>query len=419
MAFIQKIYDTGLSQFVFYTKAVIDLVPSSGETTPNHSGVGNLVASTHVIVAETGATLEVQDEGSIITVNTRSFNFVGSGVTSVASNDDVTVTITGSGSLGAHAATHLSGDTDEINGDQLDIDYNPTTYTPSLAGGLSTQTYHLTSHLKGINDYLASIPSPGEVNTSSNVGTGLGVFKSKVGLDFQFKSLLTGYGIALSSGTDEVTISNKTAITTLTDGALVAINADNGPKYELTVAGNRTLQNPTNTAAGKTIEIIIKQDATGGRLLSFDSDWIPVGKNFQIAQKANAVSVIKATAQGLTPKWYYLIEHTEFTEITATQITSDQTAWNPEGKSFADFIRISSDLSSRALQGIIAPAQNVEKSFFKAVLVGTNNLVIYHEDSGASATNRIVTPTQANLTLSPNDTITFQYDYTSQRWRLF
>jgi hypothetical protein len=46
----------------------------------------------------------------------------------------------------------------------------------------------------------------GEVNTASNVGAGDGVFKQKVGVDLEFKSLVAGTGITLTPGTDDITI---------------------------------------------------------------------------------------------------------------------------------------------------------------------------------------------------------------------
>ena len=46
----------------------------------------------------------------------------------------------------------------------------------------------------------------GEANTGSNVGTGSGVFKQKVGVDLEFKSLVAGAGIGITNNTNDLTI---------------------------------------------------------------------------------------------------------------------------------------------------------------------------------------------------------------------
>lgn len=58
----------------------------------------------------------------------------------------------------AHASSHLSGAGDEIDGDRLDIDWNPTNYTPALVAETSSVD-HLSSHLKGIDDALGAVAS--------------------------------------------------------------------------------------------------------------------------------------------------------------------------------------------------------------------------------------------------------------------
>lgn len=61
-----------------------------------------------------------------------------------------------------HSSRHIRGAADEIDGDRLDIDFIPTSYTPTTTGtGISsvTSAQHLAAHLKGIDDAL-SVPGP-------------------------------------------------------------------------------------------------------------------------------------------------------------------------------------------------------------------------------------------------------------------
>jgi len=59
----------------------------------------------------------------------------------------------------------------------------------------------------------------------------------------------------------------------LTDQATIATDLDDGWNRTLTIAGNRTLGAPTHTKNGLSGVIVIKQDATGSRTLSYNSVW--------------------------------------------------------------------------------------------------------------------------------------------------
>ncbi|MDP1682724.1 MAG: hypothetical protein Q8L39_13255 [Burkholderiales bacterium] len=63
------------------------------------------------------------------------------------------------------------------------------------------------------------------------------------------------------------------AVIALTDGATITPDFALSNNYEVTLAGNRILANPTNIVAGQSGVIKIAQDATGTRTLAFGSYW--------------------------------------------------------------------------------------------------------------------------------------------------
>lgn len=62
------------------------------------------------------------------------------------------------------------------------------------------------SLISDANTITISSTDTGEVNTASNVGSGDGIFKQKTGVDLEFKSLIAGENISITSDTDAVTI---------------------------------------------------------------------------------------------------------------------------------------------------------------------------------------------------------------------
>jgi hypothetical protein len=82
---------------------------------------------------------------------------------------------------------------------------------------------------------------------------------------------------------------------TLTDGATVTPDFNAGFNFKWTIAGNRTLANPTNGKDGQSGTIKITQDATGSRVITYGNKWRFPGGSASggvLSTAANAVDMI-------------------------------------------------------------------------------------------------------------------------------
>lgn len=87
--------------------------------------------------------------------------------------------------------------------------------------------------------------------------------------------------------------------TTLTDAANITWDAQLNQVASVTLAGNRTLDNPTNMKDGATYILTVKQDATGSRTLSFGSAYkFPGGTAPTLTAAANAVDILTFVSDG-------------------------------------------------------------------------------------------------------------------------
>ena len=64
---------------------------------------------------------------------------------------------------------------------------------------------------------------------------------------------------------------------TLTDQATVTWDASTQDVCKLTLGGNRTLAAPTNSTTGQFISILVIQDGTGSRTVSYGTSWDFIG----------------------------------------------------------------------------------------------------------------------------------------------
>lgn len=103
-----------------------------------------------------------------------------------------------------------------------------------------------------------------------------------IGLDATLtdeRVLTAGAGITITDGgangpvTIAVAAPGSSTFVALVDAANIALDASLGENFQVTIAGNRTLDTPTNPANGQLIRVRVTQDAIGGRTLAFGAGY--------------------------------------------------------------------------------------------------------------------------------------------------
>lgn len=86
---------------------------------------------------------------------------------------------------------------------------------------------------------------------------------------------------------------------TLVDGANISWDMDDGGSADVTLAGNRTLDNPTNMVDGAIYRLRIIQDGTGTRTLAYGAAYLwPGGVAPTLTATAGAVDIITWLCDG-------------------------------------------------------------------------------------------------------------------------
>lgn len=103
------------------------------------------------------------------------------------------------------------------------------------------------------------------------------------------------------------TAAQRTTIVTLSDATNIAMDMDLGNDFQVTLGGNRTLDNPSNVTAGQSGSIRVIQDATGSRALAY-------GSYFKFS--ADTPPVL-STGAGSVDILHYKVWASDFIELSA------------------------------------------------------------------------------------------------------
>lgn len=146
---------------------------------------------------------------------------------------------------------------------------------------------------------LAVLDTVGTTNIEDNAVTTDKIADDAVTYDKIASATETSILTTNKSTANEYTKTQNFNATILTDAASISWDAEDNQVCSVTLTDNRTLANPTNTVDGATYILIVKQDATGGRTLSFGSNFKWAGGTAPtLSTDANAVDVISFVCSG-------------------------------------------------------------------------------------------------------------------------
>lgn len=100
------------------------------------------------------------------------------------------------------------------------------------------------------------------------------------------------------------------------------------------------------------------------------------------------------------------------TSVTPTQITSNQNNYSP--LTYDQNMRLSSD-ASRNITGFSLLQKAGQSNYI--FNIGSNNIVLKHENASSLAANRILSSTGSDIVMLPNDIVAIYYDGVISRWR--
>ena len=150
------------------------------------------------------------------------------------------------------------------------------------------------THVQAYDDDLAAIAAL----TTTPYGRGLLALADAAALKTAAGVPVKAAGADLRVMTDDAkfltakSVADAAALVALTDSATIAVDLSAGANFILTLGGNRTLGAPTNAKPGASGTILIKQDATGSRTLSYASGWLPFGSTPALTTTASAVDLL-------------------------------------------------------------------------------------------------------------------------------
>ena len=145
-------------------------------------------------------------------------------------------------------------------------------YAVALSATMATSIATANTRITSVSDYAVALSATLATSIANYLPLAGGTITGTVSAQ---EVDVSSIGIGTVAGAKRLTMSGAAVAqyASLTDGTSIAVDFNTAQNFIVQLAGNRTLESPTNCVAGQTGSIIIVQDGTGGRTLAYGANW--------------------------------------------------------------------------------------------------------------------------------------------------
>ena len=169
---------------------------------------------------------------------------------------------------------------------------NSNTAITALSATMATSIGTANTRITSVSDYAVALSATLATSIASRLPLAGGTITGTVSAQEVDVSSL---GLGTVAGAKRLTMSGAAVAqyASLTDGATIAVNFNTAQNFIVQLGGNRALGNPTNCVAGQTGSIVVVQDGSGNRTLSYGTSWDFIGGTAPtLSTAANAIDRI-------------------------------------------------------------------------------------------------------------------------------
>lgn len=249
------------------------------------------ISHTHTTADITGLSTTITTTGDARYVQTTNFtwsNLSGKPTTfTPATHTHATSDVTG-------LDTALAAKVNTVNFTWTNLSGKPSTFTPAAH----------THAISDVTNLQSSLDAKVATSRTVSAGTGLtggGDLSANRTISADIATAANVRAATANKLLDAAGVLSAVTPVALTDGATITPDFTAGRAFTVTLAGNRTLANPTNLAPGQSGLIVVTQDATGSRTLSYGSYWKFPGGAPTLSTAAASVDLIS----------YYVVSATQ------------------------------------------------------------------------------------------------------------